>query len=399
VRIGVFSDSYRPYTSGVVTSICTFKEELNNLGHETFIFAPSYRNYRDEEEDVFRFFSVPAPSNPNYTLAVPLSPRANMVAKKLNLDVIHVHSPFILGQMGARCSRNLGIPLVFTYHTLYDQYVHYVPLAQEIAREWANKYISSFGNRCDLVITPSMEIKNLIQTKGIKTPIEVIPTGVETSRFENGDPSWLRRRFNIPANRKICLFVGRLTREKNLDFLFRAFKKVKDEYSDTSLVIVATGPLEKELKKLVINLGMIINEDVIFTGFLPSDNLVDAYCGADIFTFASVTETQGIVLVEAMAAGLPVVAIRATGSQEMVEHEKQGLLVDYNLDMFAQQITRLLRDDELRQRYSAQAVVRASELSSRTMARKLERQYQMLVDEGKGSRSRHLHLFEKWRSG
>ncbi|MGE5545140.1 MAG: glycosyltransferase family 4 protein [Bacillota bacterium] len=397
MRIGVFSDSYRPYTSGVVTSICTFKEELNNLGHETFIFAPRYRNYRDEEENVFRFFSVPSPSNPNYTLAVPLSPRVNLVAKKLNLDIIHVHSPFILGQMGARCSRNLGIPLVFTYHTLYDQYVHYVPVAQEIAREWANKYISSFSNRCNLVITPSMDIKNLIQSRGIKTPIEVIPTGVETRKFENGDPTWLRRRYNIPANYKICLFVGRLTKEKNIDFLLQAFRKVKEEFGETCLVIIATGPLEKELKKMVINLGMTLNEDVIFTGFLPSKNLIDAYCGADIFTFASVTETQGIVLVEAMAAGLPPVVIRATGSQEMVENEKQGLVVDYNLDMFARQILRLLRDDELRNRFSAQAVIRASELSSRTMARKLEQQYLMLIEEGSGNRSRHL--FEKWRSG
>ena len=397
MRIGVFSDSYRPYTSGVVTSICTFKEELKNLGHETFIFAPSYRNYRDEEENVFRFFSVPSPSNPNYTLAVPLSPRVNMVAKKLDLDLIHVHSPFILGQIGARYSRNQGIPLVFTYHTLYDQYVHYVPVAQEIAREWANKYISSFSNRCDLVITPSMDIKKMIQNKGIKTPIEVIPTGVETRKFENGDPSWLRTRYNIPAHRKICLFVGRLTREKNIDFLLRAFGKVKQEYSETCLVIIATGPLEKELKKMVINMGMTLNEDVIFTGFLPSNNLVDAYCGADIFTFASVTETQGIVLVEAMAAGVPPVVIKATGSQEMVENEKQGLVVEYNLDMFARQILRLLRDDELRKSFSAQAVIRASELSSRTMARKLERQYQLLIDEGRGNGSRQI--FEKWRSG
>ncbi len=130
---------------------------------------------------------------------------------------------------------------------------------------------------------------------------------------------------------------------------------------------------------------------------MSSDNLVDAYCGADIFTFASVTETQGIVLVEAMAAGLPPVVVRATGSQEMVEHEKQGLVVEYNLDMFAQQVLRLLRDDELRHRFSAQAVIRASELSSRTMARRLERQYQLLIDEGKVKGSRHL--FEKWRSG
>ncbi len=395
MRIGVFSDSYRPYTSGVVTSICTFKQEMNNLGHETFVFAPSYRNYRDEEENVFRFFSVPSPGNPNYTLAVPITPRVNMVAKKLNLDIIHVHSPFILGQMGARCSRRLGIPLVFTYHTLYEQYVHYVPLAQEIARELANKYINYFSNRCDLVITPSVDIKNLIQSNGIKAPIEVIPTGVEIEKFKNGDPLWLRKHFNIPSQRKICLFVGRLTQEKNIDFLLRAFKKAKEQYQETCMVIVATGPLEKELKKTVIHLGMTLNEDVIFAGFLPFENLVDAYCGADIFTFASVTETQGIVLVEAMAAGLPLVVIKATGSQEMVENEKQGLVVDYDLDMFANQIVRLLRDDELRRNFSVQAVKRAAELSSPAMARKMERQYRLLLEE---DRDHGKHFYERSRS-
>ena len=240
---------------------------------------------------MFRIFSVPSPSNPGYTLAVPLSPRVNRIVKTLNLDVVHVHSPFILGQIGASCSRRLGIPLVFTYHTLYDQYVHYVPVAQEIAREWANKYISSFSNRCDLVITPSLEIKKMIQSKGIKTPIEVIPTGVETRKFEKGDPTWLRRRYNIPPERKICLFVGRLSGKEHR---FPAAGLPEDK-----------GGIQRNLpgdsryrspgertQKMVINLGLALNEDVIFTGFLPEENLVDAYCGADIFIFASLRKPR-----------------------------------------------------------------------------------------------------------
>ena len=191
--------------------------------------------------------------------------------------------------------------------------------------------------------------------------------------------------------------MGRLSREKNIDFLLQAFQKIKAEYNETCLVIVATGPLEKELKKMVINLGLALNEDVIFTGFLPEENLVDAYCGADIFIFASVTETQGIVLVEAMAAGLPLVVVKATGSQEMVEHERQGMVVDYDLDVFARQVLHLLRDDELRKRFSAAAVKRASELSSRAMARKMEQQYLQVIEQGHANRSRHL--FAKWRSG
>ncbi|NLV15824.1 MAG: glycosyltransferase family 4 protein [Syntrophomonadaceae bacterium] len=396
MRIGVFSDSYRPYTSGVVTSICTFKEELSKMGHETFIFAPSYQNYHDDEDNVFRCFSVPSPSNRDFAVPIPLSPRVNTIVKNLDLDIIHVHSPFILGPMGAGFSKKLNVPLVFTYHTLYDQYVHYVPMAQELARDLAIKYCSYFSNRCDLVITPTTDIKEMIQRYGISSPIEVIPTGVETDRFKRGDPNWIRQHFAIPADKKICLFVGRLSKEKNLEFLIQAFQKVKQQYDNACLVIIATGPLEKQLKKMVINLDMVLNEDVFFAGFLSFENLVDAYCGADLFTFASVTETQGIVLVEAMAAGLPVVAVKATGSQEMVEDGRQGILVNDDQDMMADQIVRLLRDDELRRNFAVQAVQRAADLSSRAMARKLERQYILLIEERQNA---HRHMFFGSKSG
>lgn len=391
MRIGIYSDSYKPYTSGVVTSICTFKEELTKLGHEIFIFAPSYPNYHEPEDQVFRFFSVPSPADANFTLAVPVSLRISSAMKKLDLDLVHVHSPFIMGQLGMRCARRFDLPLVFTYHTMYDQYVHYVPLAQELAKELTVKYSTNFCNRCDLIITPSADIKNLIADYGIKTPIEVIPTGVNVEKFGKGDPKWLRENFDIPPGRKICLFVGRLTREKNINFLIKAFGKVHDAYPDTSLVIIATGPLEKELKKLVITEGLALNQDVIFTGFLPLDNLIDAYCGADIFTFASVTETQGIVLVEAMAAGLPVVAVRATGSQEMVQDEVQGILTDYDIDVFALQILRLLKDSQLQAFMAENGVARAAELSSRAMARKLEEHYQLLQEGNHMQRDRKLY--------
>ncbi|MGE5395980.1 MAG: glycosyltransferase family 4 protein [Chitinophagales bacterium] len=383
MRIGIFSDSYRPYVSGVVTSICTFSEELNKLGHETFIFAPSYPNYRDKEKNIYRFFSIPSPTNPDFSLPVPVSPRITAIVKKLDLDVIHVQSPFLLGGLGARCARRFDLPLVFTYHTMYDQYVHYVPVAQDWAKDFTVRYSRHFCNRCDLVITPSPEVRDLIRTYDVRTPIEVIPTGVVVEKFSQGDPGWLHSAFNIPPERKICLFVGRLTREKNVDFLIKAFTRVKKEYQDVSLVIVAAGPLEKELKKLVMSEGLAINEDVIFTGFLGSDDLINAYAGADIFTFGSVTETQGIVLVEAMAAGVPVVAVRATGSQEMLDNGNQGVLTDYDLGSFSAGILKLLTDNDYRQKLSVMASKRAVELSSRAMAHRLEEVYEDLMRERK----------------
>jgi len=178
VNIGIFADSYKHYTSGVVTSICTFKDEFERQGHTVHIFAPGYPDYRDKEPNIHRFASVPAPGNPDFTLAIPVSPRIYAVTKKLGLDLVHVHSPFILGLYGAKVARRYQLPLVFTYHTMYDQYVHYVPVARELARDVTVRYSRHFCNQCDLVVAPSTEVREKVSQHGIKTPVAVIPTGV-----------------------------------------------------------------------------------------------------------------------------------------------------------------------------------------------------------------------------
>lgn len=379
MRIGVFTDSYLPYTSGVVTSITTFNEELRRLGHEVFVFAPKYHGYRDTDEGVFRFFSVPAPTNPDYALAVPVSPRLALTVGKLELDLVHAHSPFNLGWWGARCARRFDLPLVFTYHTLYDQYVHYVPLAGPLARDLAVRYSRRFCDRCDLVITPTRQVEALVSGYGVRAPVRVIPTGVRLERFQQRRAGWLRSTWGIPSDAKVCLFVGRLTREKNLDFLLRAFAMVKAIISEAVLVIVAGGPLEQELKQLAVDLGLGLDRDVVFTGRLGYDDVVDAYFDADLFTFASVTETQGLVLVEAMAAGLPVVAVRAFGVSDMVEDGKSGVLVEPDLEQFALQVVGLLRDDSRRAAMAPVARARAESLSSRATAARLEHEYREVL--------------------
>ena len=267
MRIGVFTDSYKPYTSGVVTSICTFKDELIKMGHEVFIFAPSYPNYNEYEENVFRYYSLPSPTNKDYTLAIPVYPGMNRLLKKLDLDIIHVHSPVMLGRVGLHYAKKYGIPIVFTYHTLYDQYVHYVPIPQELAKKVAIKHSTSFCNQCDHVIVPSTEVEEILINNNVRKPISVIPTGVPLHKF-TGKPgeNWLRAHYSIPEENKILLFVGRLTKEKNLEFLIKAFAKVKQSMPNTTLVLTAQGPLEHDLKKLAKTLGLSLETEVIFTG-------------------------------------------------------------------------------------------------------------------------------------
>ncbi|MEN6391715.1 MAG: glycosyltransferase family 4 protein [Syntrophomonas sp.] len=394
MRIGLFSDSYKPYQSGVVTSISTLKEELNRHGHEVYIFAPSYPNYEDEEPDIHRYFSVPSPTNPDFTLAIPGLSGMSSIIKKLNLDLIHVHSPFTMGWVGKLYANKYKIPLVFTYHTLYESYAHYVPVAQDLAREMASKFSTMFCNHCDHIVVPSPEIKDVLLAGEVLSPISVIPTGVSLEKFEGGDPNWLREQFNIAPDKKILLFVGRLTKEKNLEFLIRAFQDIHHKMPGTVLVLTARGPLEQNLKELSEALG--VREDVIFTGALPFETLVHAYHSADLFVFSSMTETQGLVLLEAMACGLPVVAVKASGVQEMVDHEVDGLLTECRVDKFSEAVCRVLGSGDTYEKLKANSYKKADKLSSTNMVKRLEELYLELMP--RQQRRRRVNGDDVWNA-
>lgn len=372
MRIGIFTDSYLPYTSGVVRSIQTFTEELTRLGHEVYIFAPSYKNCSSESR-VFRFASIPSPTNRDFTLALPFSLKLRPTIKQLNLDLIHVHSPFLLGRLGARYARKIDVPLVFTYHTLYEQYVHYVPfaqsvskdiaqIAQTVSKDLAQKVSRDFCNLCDLVITPTRIVADYLQEIGVKTDLKIVPTGIKTAEYKKGDSKWLQKQYNISPGDKVLLFVGRLGQEKNIPFLLESLRIVKNNYNDTVLVIVGGGPEEEDLKNMVVDLGLA--DSVVFTGTLTPRDVIDCYAGSSVFVFSSVSETQGIVIAEAKAAGLPVVAVRAYGVSEMVEDGADGFLTDLDPNHFADKIITLLKDEPLRQDMGKTAAANALRLDS-----------------------------------
>lgn len=376
MKIAFFTDSYRPYTSGVVRSIETFTTELNRLGHQVYIFAPQYKGC-EKEPGVFRYASVPSPTNQDFSVAIPISLKARPLVKKLGLDIIHVHSPFMLGRLGARLARLERIPLVYTYHTLYDKYVHYVPFAQELSSKVVQKLATDFSNRCDLVIVPTKVIGDIIRENGVKTSIVNIPTGIDLSGYGEEDPEWLRKTYRIPAGHRILLFVGRIGQEKNLEFLIRCYVKVQQEIPQTTLALVGGGPQEQELKELVAALG--VSDKVIFTGTLDKKSVINCYHGADLFVFASVTETQGLVIGEAKAAGLPVVAVDAFGVKEMVEHEQSGYLTRLDEQEFVERILTLLTDHSLYNQMSASAKEQAQHISSEACALRLVEAYEEIL--------------------
>ncbi|SHJ93696.1 glycosyltransferase family 4 protein [Desulforamulus aeronauticus] len=376
MRIGVFTDSYKPYVGGVVRSIEIFTEELKQLGHEVYIFAPNYPGL-PEEEDVFRFPSIPS-TYKGFYLGLPFSTRLEEFLNSHPLDIIHVHSPFILGRLGARIAKKLDIPVVFTYHTLYDQYTHYVPLIKDLSKEFTRKVTVSFCNQCDLVITPTQIICTHIENMGVKSNIRWLPTGIDLTEFSSLDRTWLKKKFGLDPGEPVLLFVGRAAKEKNIPFVIDGFAKILEQYHKASLVIVGEGPETLNLKKYVKELAL--SERVFFTGNLSRVDLVNAYGGADLFVFSSATETQGIVIAEAKAAGLPVVAVNAFGVANMVSDGEDGYLVAMDRQAFSEQIMNLLKDDELRLCLAKRAVENAKQFSSRLCAQKLVQYYQELLD-------------------
>lgn len=378
MRIGVFTDSWKPYTSGVVRSIETFVDELEGLGHEVHIFAPGYPRHTRREGNVYRFVSLPALTNPGFRLGIPVSPRLRTTAAQLGLDVVHVHAPFLLGQLGARLARRLGLPLVFTYHTLYHRYAHYVPLPRGISEQVALRWSRDFSNRCDLVIAPTSGVRDFLGDLGVTAPVEVVPTGIYPERFRQGDPAWLGRTFGLGPG-PVLLYVGRLAREKNLPFLLRVLRRVRREFPGVRLVLVGDGPERAELREAAARLSL--SSAVVFAGQRQDRELAHCYAGADLFTFPSVTETQGIVLVEAQAAGLPAVAIRAVGTADMVVDGRDGFLCEASEAAFAGAVLRLLRDRELRAAMARAAWTKADGLAAPLMARRLADLYRRVAGE------------------
>jgi len=378
MRIGFFTDSYRPYTSGVVRSIDLFTKEFTRLGHEVYIFGPDYPLSNPPKEDnVFRFAALPAPTMPDFSIPLPISVNFSQTIKKIGLDVIHVHAPFILGNLGARAARRHRLPLVFTFHTLYDQYVHYVPFVEEASRQIVQLICRDFCNRCNIVVAPSQLVVNYLRRIGVESQIVNIPTGIELDEFTDLNPRWLKDNYKISEEKTVLLFVGRLGKEKNVLFLLKSFKEILRLQPDTHLVLVGKGPQEAVLKNYCRINGL--NDSVTFTGVLPRNLIVHCYASADLFVFPSVTETQGLVIGEAKAAGLPVVAVRAFGPAEIVAHGIDGLLTDPTTNAFADAVLALLADPQQCKQMSEAALINAQTISSAYCAEQMLGIYEDLI--------------------
>ncbi len=390
MKIAFFSDSYAPYVSGVVRSLQRFTKGLVQQGHEVYIFAPFYYGKRfrkdiEQQSDpyatkVFRFYSVPAPTHPSYFLPIPISIRAERLLRKLDVDIIHTHAPFLTGQLGAILAKQLDVPLFFTHHTVYQEYLHYVPAPRKATEKVVINFLKWYCHRCDHIITPTDATKEMIlELYQLTTPVTTLPTGVDLDPYDEVDPEWLRNKLQLSPDQPVLLSLGRLSKEKSPGMLLDAFQIIQETRPEAVFVFAGDGPMMEVLKQKAAEMGLA--NKVYFTGALNAEEVAAAYLGADLFMFASQTETQGLVSLEAMAGRLPVVAVDASGTNAVVIDGETGFLTEPTPEALAEKALVLLQSPELMEKFSLQARRQAEQYSITATAHRLVNLYESVLAE------------------
>ncbi|GFE81349.1 1,2-diacylglycerol 3-glucosyltransferase [Steroidobacter agaridevorans] len=383
MRILMISDVYFPRINGVSTSIQTFRRGLHAAGHETVLIAPEYPlEYSDAgQEPVIRVPSRYLPRDPEDRILRQNALRSlRPELKRGGFDLVHIQTPFIAHYYGVSVARELGVPVIETYHTYFEEYLHhYVPLIpRSVMRFVARRFTVSQCSALDALVVPSMAMQKALQDYGVRCPMHIIPTGMEMERFASGDGRRFRERVGIAADRPTLVHVGRIAHEKNIDFLLRMFVRVVKRKPETMLVVAGEGPALEHCKSYVESLKLSAN--VRFVGYLSREReLPDCYNAGDLFVFSSKTETQGLVLLEAMACGTPVVSTAYMGTADIVKPERGARVAPDDEAGFANLVVELLNDPERRRTMSTEARAYAATWSAGATAARMAELYSSLI--------------------
>lgn len=385
LRIGFFTDTYLPATHGVEVSIETFRRNLEKAGHKVFVYAPAVPGYTDTNRRVFRLKSIRVIDTPQMRLAFPVVEGGNIrELTRFPLDIVHVHTPFSVGLLGKYIATHQHVPIIYTHHTHYPEYAR-AYLKERVLLPFLAKSLSAwFSNISDAVIAPSPKIRALLRAYGVQRPIHVLPTGIRLQQFRRTrtcarNARALRARLGILPAVEVLLFVGRLGREKNIEFLIRAFAELKTIRPEAAFVLVGDGPIRDQLKSLATRLAL--KETAIFTGPVAHAEIASCYQAADLFVFSSLTDTQAIVVLEAIASGLPVVALRDEAFTSMVKNGRNGFLLrpDASPALFARRVAVLLENRAQWRRFSAASSQIARGFSEEEQAQRLTQLYEKFV--------------------
>ena len=374
MKLAFFSNSYLPYLSGITISIKTLKEGLEKLGHAVFVVGPKYPSHPASKSPVFRLPSIPAPY-PGYRIVWPYSYKIFKSLKKEKIDIIHAHQPFGVGLAALCLARKMKIPFVYSFHTLFSRYLHNFHISPKGLIKWfLVKYLTWFCNQADTVVVGTEMVRRLLVARKVKAKIVVIPTGIEpqTSNAKLQD----NFKHQTSKRTKTLIYTGRLSKEKNVPFLLEAFPEIEKQEPNIQMILVGGGPIEEEVRQKAKE----ISSKIVVTGQKSREEVLEYCQGADVFVYASRTETQGLVITEAKACGLPIVAVFSGALVDVVQNGIDGYLVPPNQEKFVGQVVKLLKDSPLRKDMGQKALEDTrNRFSSPSVAKKIETVYNFLI--------------------
>jgi glycosyltransferase involved in cell wall biosynthesis len=362
----MMTNTYLPHVGGVARSVSTFADEFRKRKHRVLVVAPEFEGKPLPPRAAAIVERVPAIQKFNgsdFSVKLPIIGGLTPRLDAFEADVIHAHHPFLLGDTALRIAATKNAPVIFTHHTRYEDYTHYVPFDSPTLKDVAINLSTHFANLCDGVIAPSESIARLIRKRGVEVPIRVVPTGIDVAAFAAGDGERFRRKFKIPAETFVVGHVGRLAAEKNLPYLAEAVALFIKRTPESVFLVVGAGPSEDRIKEIFEKHGL--TDRLILAGKQSGRALADAYNAMDVFAFASFSETQGMVLAEAMAAGLPVVALNAPGVREVMRDQVNGYMLEKSASArkFADHLKKLHADPKRMDAFSAEARTTAGQFS------------------------------------
>ncbi len=380
MRIAMVTNTYLPHVGGVARSVSTYEDELRRRGHEVRIVAPEFEGAEESTADVLRVPAIQRFNGSDFSVRIP---QPGLIADWLDEfrpQVVHSHHPFLLGDAALRYAWARRLPLVFTHHTLYEQYTHYVPLDSEALKRVAIQMAVEYCNLCTQVIAPSESVEALLRERGVIVPVTVIPTGIDLDFYSSGNRAAFLRRDHVSKDALVIGHVGRLAGEKNLAFLAKAVGQYLAEHPEAVFLVVGAGDAAETFRETIESL--VPPHQLRMVGRKTGRELADAYAAMDVFVFSSQSETQGMVLAEAMAAGAPVVALDGPGVRDVVNRDNGRLLpADATEEQFASAIDQLTADPKRLRRLGEQAPKSIQEFSLENCADRLVELYQRLIAE------------------
>src|SRR5688572_4462656 len=347
LRIGLFTDTYAPQVNGVSISLQLISEGLKNRGHQVTIFAPKFPGYKDDQPNVMRLPSLKYLNNPPIYVAVLGTPRSTWSLTRKHFDVLHAHSPLSVGLLAYLTASTKRLPLIYTYHTSITDYTHYLKFigGTSLIKYGARWFSSTTTNLGDQIIVPSPKFERLLKKQKVSRPIHVIPNGIDLSSFQKAKkPGSLRNRLKVSADAPILLTVGRMDPEKRLDFVIDAFVQISKQIPNAQLVFAGDGSARSGLEEKVANVD--VKNNIHFLGMVNRADLPDVFHDATMFLSASTTEVHPISVIEAIASGLPLVAVEDEAFEGMVENDLNGYLTPLDVNVYADTIIKLLQDNK-----------------------------------------------------